>query len=181
MIIPETLLRQTRLHFPRFEGAEVQITPIEKGGSGRKFYRVQFSPEQTIVAGEIHPDSGRKSALRRDRASSSSSRKCGRRKIHFHDPEEGLIWIEDLGENDLWSHRKESWRGGVPLRIGAGGLGQTPSHPAPGFRGDSGAISRRSSTPRFIVGSSITYGALPRPSFRRRGEEIARIVPNSLD
>ncbi|MBA2433587.1 MAG: phosphotransferase, partial [Chthoniobacterales bacterium] len=30
-------------------------------------------------------------------------------KIYFHDPAEGLIWIEDLGERDLWSYRGESW------------------------------------------------------------------------
>ena len=30
-------------------------------------------------------------------------------KIYFHDPTEGLIWIEDLGERDLWSYRAESW------------------------------------------------------------------------
>ena len=32
-------------------------------------------------------------------------------KIYFHDPEEGLIWIEDLGESDLFSFREESWLG----------------------------------------------------------------------
>ena len=30
-------------------------------------------------------------------------------KIYYHDAEEGLIWIEDLGEDDLFSHRDESW------------------------------------------------------------------------
>jgi hypothetical protein len=30
-------------------------------------------------------------------------------RIYFHDPVEGLIWIEDLGERDLYSYRDESW------------------------------------------------------------------------
>jgi aminoglycoside/choline kinase family phosphotransferase len=30
-------------------------------------------------------------------------------KIYYHDPDEGLIWIEDLGERDLFSYRGESW------------------------------------------------------------------------
>jgi aminoglycoside/choline kinase family phosphotransferase len=30
-------------------------------------------------------------------------------KIYFHDATEGLIWIEDLGERDLFSYREESW------------------------------------------------------------------------
>jgi len=29
--------------------------------------------------------------------------------LYFHDHEEGLIWIEDLGETDLFSFREESW------------------------------------------------------------------------
>ena len=49
MILSDTLLRQTRLRFPRFEATEVEISPIEKGGSDRKFYRIQFSPDQSVV------------------------------------------------------------------------------------------------------------------------------------
>src|SRR5207249_8637286 len=30
-------------------------------------------------------------------------------KIYFHDEAEGLIWIEDLGEQDLYGYRHESW------------------------------------------------------------------------
>src|SRR5260370_892085 len=30
-------------------------------------------------------------------------------KISYHDADEGLIWIEDLGERDLFSYRGESW------------------------------------------------------------------------
>src|SRR5207249_12013904 len=30
-------------------------------------------------------------------------------EIYFHDPDEGLIWLEDLGECDIYSYRQESW------------------------------------------------------------------------
>ena len=30
-------------------------------------------------------------------------------QIYFHDPTEGLIWIEDLGELDLFNYRAEPW------------------------------------------------------------------------
>jgi len=30
-------------------------------------------------------------------------------EIYFHDADEGLIWLEDLGERDLYSYRDESW------------------------------------------------------------------------
>ena len=29
--------------------------------------------------------------------------------MYFHDDKEGLIWMEDLGEHDLWSYREEPW------------------------------------------------------------------------
>jgi len=102
------LLRQTRIHFPRLEEAKVRITPIEKGGSDRKFYRVRCSPEQTIIVVKYN--------LEREEnrhyveiAEFLAAHKIRAPKIYFHDPAEGLIWIEDLGTTDLWSHREESW------------------------------------------------------------------------
>jgi len=102
------LLRQTRIHFPRLEEASVKITPIEKGGSDRKFYRVRCSPEQTIILVKYN--------LEREEnrhyveiADFLASHKIRAPKIYFHDPAEGLIWIEDLGKTDLWSYREESW------------------------------------------------------------------------
>ncbi|HEX7516844.1 MAG TPA: phosphotransferase [Chthoniobacterales bacterium] len=104
----ELLLRQTRIHFPRLEEAAVEITPIEKGGSDRKFYRVRCSPEQTIILVKYN--------LEREEnrhyveiAEFFAEHRIRAPKIYFHDPAEGLIWIEDLGKNDLWSYREESW------------------------------------------------------------------------
>ncbi len=104
----ELLLRQTRIHFPRFEQAKVKITPIEKGGSDRKFYRVRCSPDQTIILVKYN--------LEREEnrhyveiAKFLDEHKIRAPKIYFHDPAEGLIWIEDLGEDDLFIHRDESW------------------------------------------------------------------------
>ena len=45
----ELLLKQTRRHFPRFDDETVEITPIEKGGSDRRFYRVRTGPENTLI------------------------------------------------------------------------------------------------------------------------------------
>ncbi|HEY2615658.1 MAG TPA: phosphotransferase [Chthoniobacterales bacterium] len=104
----DLLLRQTRIHFPRFEEAEVKITPIEKGGSDRKFYRVRSSPDQTIILVKYN--------LEREEnrhyveiAQFLGRHKIRAPKIYFHDPAEGLIWLEDLGASDLWSYRHESW------------------------------------------------------------------------
>ncbi len=108
MILSDTLLRQTRLHFPRFEEAEVKISPIEKGGSDRKFYRIQFSAEQSVVLvkyGKEQAENQRYVEI----AEFLAAHGVRAPKIHFHDPAEGLIWVEDLGGRDLWSHREESW------------------------------------------------------------------------
>ena len=108
MLLSDTLLRQTRIHFPRFEEAQVRISPIAKGGSDRKFYRIRFSPEQTIVLVKYtleHAENQRYVEI----AQFLAAHGIRVPKIYFHDPAEGLIWIEDLGERDLWSYRAESW------------------------------------------------------------------------
>ena len=104
----ELLLRQTRIHFPRLEDAKVKITPIEKGGSDRKFYRVRCSPEQTIILVKYNLE---REENRHYVAIAEFLAGHGIRapRIYFHDPAEGLIWIEDLGRTDLWSYREESW------------------------------------------------------------------------
>ena len=104
----DLLLRQTRIHFPRLEEAKVKITPIEKGGSDRKFYRVRCSPEQTIILVKYNLE---REENRHYVAIAEFLAGHGIRapRIYFHDPAEGLIWIEDLGKTDLWSHREESW------------------------------------------------------------------------
>ena len=100
MILSETLLRQTRIHFPRFEEAEVRISPIEKGGSDRKFYRIRVSSEQSII---LVKHSREQAENRRYVETAQLLAEQGVRapKIYFHDAAEGLIWIEDLGERDL--------------------------------------------------------------------------------
>lgn len=108
MILSETLLRQTRLHFPRFEEGQIKISPIEKGGSGRRFYRIQFSPGQTIVLVKYTREQAENQRYV-EIANFLVAHDVRAPKIHFHDPEEGLIWLEDLGERDLCSHREESW------------------------------------------------------------------------
>ena len=102
----DALLRQTRLHFPRFEQAK--ITPIEKGGSDRRFYRVRSSAENTmiLVKYNLEREENRHYVRIAEFLAANGIRAP---KIYFHDEGEGLIWIEDLGETDLWSFRDESW------------------------------------------------------------------------
>ncbi len=104
----DLLLRQTRIHFPRLEDAKVRITPIEKGGSDRKFYRVRSSAEQTIILVKynLEREENRQYV---EIAEFLARNKIQAPTIYFHDPAEGLIWIEDLGKADLWSYRADGW------------------------------------------------------------------------
>jgi N-acetylmuramate 1-kinase len=104
----DLLLHQTRMRFPAFSDAKVNISPIEKGGSDRRFYRVRFSPEQTIILVKYNLER-EENRLYVQVAEFFAEHNIRAPKVYFHDPAEGLIWIEDLGENDLWNHRAESW------------------------------------------------------------------------
>lgn len=104
----DSLLHQTRIHFPRFDIDSVQITPIEKGGSGRRFYRVHNTAEQKLILVKYNLQR-KENRHYVEIAQFLEAHDIRAPKIYFHDPDEGLIWIEDLGENDLFSHRHESW------------------------------------------------------------------------
>jgi len=108
MILSDTLLQQTRIRFPRFEEAQVKISPIEKGGSDRKFYRIQVTREQSIVLVKYSREQAENQRYV-EITEFLADHGVSAPKIYFHDPAEGLIWIEDLGERDLGSYRNESW------------------------------------------------------------------------
>ncbi len=102
------LLEQTRIRFPRLDIGQIKIRPIEKGGSDRKFYRILCPQHQALILVKYN--------LQREEnrhyveiAQFLAARGIRVPKIYFHDPAEGLIWIEDLGQRDLYSYRRESW------------------------------------------------------------------------
>ncbi len=104
----ELLLRQTQRHFPRFNVDEIKIAPIEKGGSDRKFYRIRCSSEQSLILVKYN--------LEREEnrhyveiAQFLETHGIHAPRIYYHDTDEGLIWLEDLGERDLFSYRDEPW------------------------------------------------------------------------
>ncbi len=104
----ELLLRQTRLHFPRFDVDEIKISPIEKGGSDRKFYRVRCSSEQSLILVKYNRER-EENRHYVEIAQFLEAHEIRAPRIYHHDADEGLIWLEDLGENDLFSYRSESW------------------------------------------------------------------------
>ena len=104
----DLLLRQTRRRLPAFSEKEIEIAPIEKGGSDRRFYRVSCAPEESLILVKYNLERAENRHYVRF-AEFLTEHGIAVPKIYFHDPEEGLIWIEDLGETDLFSFREESW------------------------------------------------------------------------
>jgi aminoglycoside/choline kinase family phosphotransferase len=101
------LIDQTVVRFPRFAEKKIDVKPLEKGGSDRNFYRIRVGTDALILA---------KYGTQRDENRhyvhiARFLRELGVRvpEIYFHDEAEGLIWMEDLGDRDLWSYREEPW------------------------------------------------------------------------
>jgi N-acetylmuramate 1-kinase len=104
----DSLLRQTRLRVPAFSAGHIEIARIEKGGSERHFYRVHCLGEQSLILVKYNL------AYEENRhyvriAQFLAGHGIHAPKIYFHDADEGLIWIEDLGDSDLFSFRDEPW------------------------------------------------------------------------
>jgi len=104
----DLLLRQTRLRLPAFSSGRIEISAIEKGGSDRRFYRVRCSTEQSLVLVKYNLEREENRHYVRI-AEFLAARGIRAPKVYFHDANEGLIWIEDLGETDLFSFRDDEW------------------------------------------------------------------------
>jgi aminoglycoside/choline kinase family phosphotransferase len=105
--MPQELIRQTRARFSSSPGETVSIQPIEKGGSGRGFYRVQMADRSLILVKYNDQREENRHYVRIAEVLSALGVRAPR--VYFHDADQGLIWMEDLGEKDLWSFREEPW------------------------------------------------------------------------
>ena len=84
------------------------LTPIEKGGSSRFFFRVRSGSGDSAI---LVRDLGEKEENRHYAALAGflSGHGVPVPKVLGASEEEGLLWLEDLGEQDLWASRNESW------------------------------------------------------------------------
>jgi aminoglycoside/choline kinase family phosphotransferase len=104
----DLLVRRTRKHFPRLDVAQIKIAAIQKGGSDRKFYRIRCSAEQALILVKYNRER-EENRHYVTIASFLTENRIRVPEIYFHDADEGLIWLEDLGERDVYSYREESW------------------------------------------------------------------------
>lgn len=113
-MLPNNVISQTIERFPAYAAEHFEVSPLEKGGSERKFYRIKAGEGHSMIVVKY---SGQKEENRHyvDIALFLSAEGVNVPKIYFHDASEGLIWMQDLGRDDLWTFREESWEIRRPL------------------------------------------------------------------
>ena len=107
-MIPDALLDQTAARFPKFCRERIRIEPLEKGGSDRKYYRIALGGEGSLILVKY---GSQREENRHYCEIAAFLESLGVRvpSIFHHDTQEGLIWMEDLGQADLWQFRNEPW------------------------------------------------------------------------
>lgn len=103
----------TRARFPACASGPLALEPLEKGGSDRKFYRIRPSPGDPLIFVQYGKQREENSHYVEIGA---FLQKAGVRVplMFLHEAESGRIWMEDMGEQDLWTFRNEPW----PVRRG---------------------------------------------------------------
>jgi aminoglycoside/choline kinase family phosphotransferase len=107
-MLPETLIEQTVSRFPRYAKEKVHIDALEKGGSDRKYYRIRFTDEHSVILVR-YGDGREENRYYCSIAEFLAGIGIHVPEIYHHDEQERLIWMEDLGETDLWAFREEPW------------------------------------------------------------------------
>ena len=105
------LLERTAEVLPHLAGGDA--VPVEKGGSARRFYRISARGQSSIL---VH-DLGEREENRHyaGLARFLSARGVPVPDVLAEDPSAGLLWLEDLGAEDLWSFRNARWEIRRPL------------------------------------------------------------------
>ncbi len=113
MIAREDILTLTSDRFPHTAESPAEITSLEKGGSERNFHRIRNAAGSMIFV----KYSDRKEENRHyvEIARFLGGVGVPVPGVFEHDPVQGLIWMQDMGEDDLWSHRKAPWSVRRPL------------------------------------------------------------------
>jgi len=113
-MIPDSFLDQTAARFPQFFRDRIHIEPLEKGGSDRKYYRIAVCDEGSLILVKY---GNQREENRHYCDIDAFLTSIGVRvpAIFHHDIQEGLIWMEDLGADDLWQFCDQPWSVRQPL------------------------------------------------------------------
>ena len=94
--------------FPQYAAHTLSLEPLEKGGSDRKFYRLSVPGKDSLIFvqyGQLREENRHYVEI------GAFLAKAGVRvpAMLLHEEAEGRIWMEDLGDTDLWAFRHKPW------------------------------------------------------------------------
>ncbi len=94
--------------FPQYAAHTLTLEPLEKGGSDRKFYRLSAPGRESLIFvqyGQLREENRHYVEI------GAFLAEAGVRvpAMLLHEEMEGRIWMEDLGDTDLWACRNEPW------------------------------------------------------------------------
>ncbi len=103
----ETIIALTRQQIPEWNGSIVSVEEIAKGGSNRRYFRVQNS-ERTLIFCQYSAETPENSRFAQH-TDFLYANQVAVPTILARDAENRRLWIEDLGEKDLWFYRHADW------------------------------------------------------------------------
>ena len=168
----EQLVLQTQERVPEYHRSRVEIEPLAKGGSERKFYRICAGNESPVILVK-YPSQKEENRRYVEIAKFLTASGVKVPAIYFHDATEGLIWMQDLGDEDLWAWRAFPWAqrpSRIALQVSKLHIFATQSLPAPAFGSSvssaSNSISGSSSIFRQLLAFSLRSGGVGSPPVR---------------
>lgn len=106
---PAELLELTSLHFPLLAGPDIEVAPILKGGSDRRYYRLKKHGRPLHLILVRYTDARPDNACFFPATEILNAHGVKVPKVHHHDRDRKLAWIEDLGALDLWALQESPW------------------------------------------------------------------------
>lgn len=113
MLAVQQVIHRTIENFPGYSPEDFEVTVVDKGGSDRKFYRIVAGDRSMMLVKYSHHREENRHYVDIARFLGMAGLQVPH--IYLHDAEEGLIWMQNLGEQDLWSFRQEPWDVRRPL------------------------------------------------------------------
>ncbi|HEY5791681.1 MAG TPA: phosphotransferase [Chthoniobacterales bacterium] len=106
-MINGSIVSATRRQFPHFTNQALEVIPLEKGGSDRKFHRIRTGEASMIFI--QYSDSREENSHYVEIARFLRSQGLRVPEVYHHDAKSKIIWMQDLGEVDLWHFRQQPW------------------------------------------------------------------------
>jgi aminoglycoside/choline kinase family phosphotransferase len=106
---PAELLDLTCQRFPLLAGPDIEIAPILKGGSDRRYYRLKKHGRPLHLILVRYTDARPDNTCFFPATEILTAHHINVPKVHHHDRERKLAWIEDLGALDLWALQESPW------------------------------------------------------------------------